>query len=127
MTNPLTEAREAVAQVLKAALPDLTLYGAPPETASPPAALIMASDEWAAPLTYGKTKVGLTVTCLATSSGSNLAAMERLESLSWAISEALTAQEIVVVGPIRAPRLVKIGSAEVAAADLSLTLHVTDT
>jgi hypothetical protein len=123
MSNPLTEARQAVVTAL--APLGVTIYGAPPETVTPPAALIMAGEPWSAPLTYGSTRVNLVVTLMATMSGSNEAAMERLEALAWSARMAL--QDVALLGEAPAPRLVKVGVAEVAAADLSLSVTVTDT
>lgn len=120
--NPMTEAREAIQTALEPL--GVTLYGAPPETVTPPAALVMAADGWAKPLTYGKTEVALVVTLLASMSGSNRSAMERLEDLAWRARTTLA--EVCQVGSLGAPRLQKIGTAEVAAADLSIIVHVTD-
>ena len=120
--NPLTEARQALVKTL-GAIP-VTVYGAPPETVTPPAVLVMAGDPWTKALTYEKTEVHLVVTCLATMSGTNAAAMERLEELTWTVRQLL--QDQMLVGEALAPRIIKVGAAEVAAADLPITIHVTD-
>jgi hypothetical protein len=120
--NPLTEARQALVAQL-ATLP-VTVYGAPPETVTPPAVLVMGGDPWTKGVTYGKTEVHLVVTCLATMSGQNAAAMERLEQLTWDVRQLI--QDQMLVGDALAPRIVKVGAAEVAAADLPITIHVTD-
>ena len=121
--SPMTEARRAVITAL--APLGVTVYGAPPETVTPPAVLLMpAEGEWAKQITFGKTQVNVTATLLASFTGTNEAALERLESLAWDARKALDL--IGIVGSVVSPRLVKIGAAEVAAADLSLAIHVTN-
>jgi len=123
MTSPMTEARQAAVTALTPL--NVTIYGTPPETVTPPAVLLMPAEaEWAAQLTFSKTAVSLLVTCLASFSGSNAAALERLEQLTWDARKEL--EKVGQVSSIMAPRLVKIGAAEVAAADLTFTTHVTE-
>ena len=122
MTNAMTEARQAVVTQLKT-ITDLTIYGAPPETVTPPGVLIMPGEgTWTRSVTLGKWEVNLTITCLAAMSGANEAALERLEQLVWDVRALL--MDVGLCGPVTQPRLVKIGTAELAAADLTLTLHI---
>jgi hypothetical protein len=119
--NPLTEAREALADVL--GVLGVTIYGAPPESVTPPAAVVVPSATWFEQATLGAVRVSYSVTLLATMSGRNAAALERLEQLVWDAMAAL--EPIAVVGVADSPRLVKIGPAELAATDLAVQVHVT--
>lgn len=121
--SPMTEAREALETAL--APLGVTVYGAPPEVVTPPGVLIMPGEPWAAALTYGSTRVNLVMTFLAAVSGSNSSALERLESLVWDARMAL--EGVALLGESPAPRLVKVGAAELAAADLTVSISVTDT
>ena len=124
MTSPMTEAREAIVAALEPL--GVTIYGAPPETVTPPAALVMPNEQtWSKPITYGKTEVAFTVTFLAAIAGTNAAALERLEALTGTGVTRSNRSDLRV--RLVAPRLLKIGPAEVAAADLAITIHVTDT
>lgn len=125
MTSPMTQARQAAVDALKGVEPTITVYGSPPETVTPPAALLMPHEgEWAKQLTWEQTSVALTITFIASFTGTNAAALERLEQLAWDGRSAL--EKVGLCGSILAPRLVKIGAAEVAAADLTFTAHVTE-
>jgi hypothetical protein len=119
--NPLTEAREALAAALEPL--GVTIYGAPPEVVTPPAAVITPGSPWWEQATFGSVRVLWTVTLMATQQGANAAALVRLESLLWDAVAAL--EPIALLGTATTPRLLKIGPAEVAAVDLTATVHVT--
>ena len=123
MGNPLTEAREALVETLGTL--GVTCYGAPPEVVSPPAAVLLPAGTWYEQATFGAVRVTYTLTLIATMQGKNAAAMERLEQLTWDATAALEA--VANVGPASSPRILKIGPAEVAAADMSVSVHVTTT
>lgn len=122
LPNPLTEARQAVTAALEAI--GVHVYGAPPEQVTPPAVIIKPGDPWHGVLTYAKTQVNLDLTLLAQQAGSTSAALERMEQLAWDVRTALTA--IGIVGTTSEVRQQTFGQAQLAAADLSVTLHVTD-
>jgi 3-deoxy-D-manno-octulosonic-acid transferase len=119
---PATEARHWLQETLEGL--GLTIYPAPPETVTPPAAVVMPGDPWVQPLTYGKTQVTLEVIVLASLSGSNAAAYDRLEDSLWRITQTLEGKALV--GPAKAPRIQTFGAAQVAAADLTITIHMED-
>jgi hypothetical protein len=119
---PATEARHWLQEILEGL--GLTIYPAPPETVTPPAAVVVPGDPWVSALTYGKTQVVLEVTVLASVSGSNAAAYDRLEDSLWKIGKTLEGKALV--GPSKAPRLQTFGAAQVAAADLTITIHMED-
>lgn len=122
--NPLTESREAIVAALEPL--GVTIYGTPPETVTPPAAVILPSPgEWYLPSTYGSMQVNWQVTLMATMQGSNASALERLESLLWDADAAL--EGVGLTGHPSSPRILKIGPAEVAATDLPVQVHVTTT
>lgn len=122
MASPLTEAREAVAAALAAI--GVTVYAAPPESASPPAVILRPGQPWHFALTYAKTGVNLNLTLLAQQSGSDAAALERLESLAWDVRQAL--EGLAVVGEAGDVRQITYGPAQFAAADIAITVHVSD-
>ena len=119
--NPLTEAREAVAGALEPL--GVVIYGSPPESASPPCAVILPAAEWFRQITYTGVQIGFTVTLMATMQGSNEAALERLESLLWDAWTLL--EKIGQVEPPSTPRMLKVGPAEIAATDLPVLVQVT--
>lgn len=121
--NPLTEAREAVGDALAGL--GVTIYGAPPESVSPPCAVVLPGGTWYEQATFGAVRVTWLVTLMATMNGTNAAALERLEQLLWDATAALEA--VAVVGTAESPRVLKVGPAEVAAADLTVQVLVTDT
>jgi hypothetical protein len=122
--NPLTESRQALVAVLEPL--GVTIYGSPPESVTPPAAVILPSPgEWYVPATYGSFAVHWQVTLMATMQGANAAALERLEALLWDADLALKA--VGVTGHPSSPRILKIGTAEVAATDLPVQVYVTTT
>jgi hypothetical protein len=120
--NPLTESREALADALAGV--GCTIYGAPPEVITPPAAVILPGGTWWEQATLGSVRVTWLVSLMATQNGTNAAALERLEQLLWDATSALEA--VALVGTVQSPRLLKIGTAQVAAADLTVQVHVTD-
>jgi hypothetical protein len=120
--SPLTEARRFLQSTLQSL--GATIYPAPPENVTLPAAVVTPGDPWAKALTYGKTEVTLEVTLMATMAGSNAAAYDRLEALVWEATKALEGHAIL--GAARAPRVLTIGAAQVAAADLTIIIHTED-
>lgn len=122
--NPLTEARTAVQEALEAAIPDVTVYGAPPETLTPPGVIITPGDPWLAPLTYTRSQVVLDLALVASVTGSNVSAYDRLEDLAWQVQVALTGK--AVLGPLGSPTLQTFGTAQAAMATQTITLHVED-
>ena len=122
--NPISESREAIATALESL--GVTVYGAPPETISPPAAVILpAPGDWYLPATFDSLAVNWQVTLMATMSGSNASALERLEGLLWDAESCL--ETVGLTGHPTSPRILKIGTAEVAATDLPVQVHVTNT
>jgi len=121
--NPLTESREALAGVLSTL--GCTVYGAPPESVTPPAAVLLPGSPWWQQETWGSVRVTWQLTLMATMQGANAAALGRLEQLIWDANAAL--ENVAVVGVATTPRILKIGPAEVAAADLPLQVLVSTT
>lgn len=118
--NPLTESREALAAALTPL--GVTIYGAPPESVTPPAAVLLPGNPWWSQETWGSIRVTWRMTLMATMQGANAAALGRLEQLVWDANAALEA--VAVVGVATEPRILKIGPAEVAATDLPLQVLV---
>ena len=81
MTNPLTAAREAITEAARAA--GWNVYAAAPEVVTLPMLVISPGDPWAAPVTWSRTEVALTVSAAATQAGSNDAAVTALEEAVW--------------------------------------------
>jgi hypothetical protein len=123
--NPLTEARLAVADAIKAAVPGINVYSAAPEVVTAPAVLLMGGTPWARPLTYTRTEVSLTVTILATQ-GTNEDATRRLEQIVWDAVSAIRADTGGIVGPLQGATLQTYGTAQYAAVEFDLLLHVDD-
>jgi len=121
--NPLTESREAVAAALEPL--GVTVYGAPPEVVSPPAAVVLPGADWWKQVTYTAVQVGWNVTLMATMNGTNAAALERLERLVW--DAVICLERIGQVGSPSTPRALKMGTVEVAATDLPVLVQVTTT
>ena len=121
--NPLTESREAIADAL--AVLGVAIYGAPPEVVTPPAAVVLPGGSWYVQATYAAVRVEWTVTLMATMQGANVAALARLEQLLWDTVAAL--DPVGVVGTASTPRILKIGTVEVAATDLPVQVLVSTT
>jgi hypothetical protein len=118
--NPLTESRQAIAEALVPL--GVTIYGAPPENVSPPAAVVVPGQDWFIQATFASVRVQWQVTLMATMQGANVAALERLEQLLWDATALL--ETVGTVGPPTSPRILKVGAAEVAATDLIVNVHV---
>lgn len=122
LVSPLTEAREAIVAALEPL--GVTIYGVPPESGvTPPAAVVLPGTPWTRQATFDALAVTYQVTLMATMSGNNASALERIETLSWDALSSLTPVG-TVSGP-DAPRIVRIGPGEFAASDLTVQVHVT--
>lgn len=122
--NPLTEARQAVTDALKP-LVGTNVYPAPPASITTPGAIVSPGDPWAAPVTFTRTEVRWAVTLLATQTGTNVDAFERLEELVWEAVGLLRAAGMAV-GSISSIRSQRYGQTEAAALDLEVRVHVDD-
>jgi hypothetical protein len=120
----MTEAREALAAALVAGIDGVNVYAAAPEAVKAPAVILLADDPWVRPLTWNKSEIRMKAVVLSVS-GTNEAAVERLEATVWAAVSILRAAG-ALVGEVSSPTLTAYGAAEFAAVEIGLTVHVED-
>jgi len=123
MTNPLTEAREAIAASLEPL--GFTVYVGPKQQATTPAAILTPGDPWSEPLTFTSSTVRWTVTLLAGQLDTGASAYDRLEEMVWTSVAKLRADGYGV-DSVGAPRTQRYGQADHAACDLAVRVLVTD-
>lgn len=125
MGNPLTEAREWLADQLLAipalAAAKVNLYGGPVEQITAPGVIITPGPEWLKVATPKRTAVGLEVTVAVTWTGGNAAALASLEALVWPILLAFPGGAVVL-----SPAVTRYGQADLYAATLTIPVLVTD-
>lgn len=120
--NPLTDARNAVTDLLRGN--GFNVYPAPPEVLTHPAIVVSAGDPWAEPVTWSRTRVGLVVSVAATQAGSNDSAYASVEQGAWLVLALL--RDIGQPGPLSVPHQITVGQSEVLMVDIAVTVQVDD-
>jgi hypothetical protein len=123
MTNPLTEAREAIAASLTGL--GWNVYAGPRQQVTTPAAVLVPGDPWSEPLTWSRTTVRWIATLTAGQLDSAESAYERLEQMLWDAVAKLRADGYAV-DTVRAPRTQRFGQADLAAIDVAVRVQVDD-
>lgn len=98
-SNPLTDVRQLVAGVLKAADLGVPVHTYPPGSVVGPCVVLYAGSPWLTPRGH----VAINVTCYAATT-TNQGALARLEQLCWDVQTALAAAGNVGWGELSEPR-----------------------
>ena len=123
MTNPLTEARQAVAESLSAL--GFNVYAGPRQQVTTPGAVLVPGDPWSEPLTWTRTLVRWTATLCAGQLDTGESAFDRLEQMVWDAVGALRADGFAV-DTVGAPRTQRFGQADLATVDVAVRVQVDD-